>query len=156
MCIRDRIEGAPGSGKSTLCVYICQQWENNQLLLEFTLVILIRLREPEVQEAKCIADLLPGRDPTMSQRAADRICANDGQGVLFILDGWDELSPHLQQNSIFRKLVQPKFSHEIPLHKSAVIVTSRPISSGDLHQICLLYTSPSPRDATLSRMPSSA
>ena len=26
----------------------------------------------------------------------------------------------------------------------------------DLYQICLLYTSPSPRDATLSRMPSSA
>ena len=25
-----------------------------------------------------------------------------------------------------------------------------------LHNICLLYTSPSPRDATLSRMPSSA
>ena len=26
----------------------------------------------------------------------------------------------------------------------------------DLQKICLLYTSPSPRDATLSRMPSSA
>ena len=26
----------------------------------------------------------------------------------------------------------------------------------DLYRICLLYTSPSPRDATLSRMPSSA
>ena len=26
----------------------------------------------------------------------------------------------------------------------------------DVHYICLLYTSPSPRDATLSRMPSSA
>ena len=26
----------------------------------------------------------------------------------------------------------------------------------DLYQFCLLYTSPSPRDATLSRMPSSA
>ena len=25
-----------------------------------------------------------------------------------------------------------------------------------MHQVCLLYTSPSPRDATLSRMPSSA
>ena len=25
-----------------------------------------------------------------------------------------------------------------------------------LHRVCLLYTSPSPRDATLSRMPSSA
>ena len=29
-------------------------------------------------------------------------------------------------------------------------------SAGALHIICLLYTSPSPRDATLSRMPSSA
>ena len=28
--------------------------------------------------------------------------------------------------------------------------------SGERHQHCLLYTSPSPRDATLSRMPSSA
>ena len=26
----------------------------------------------------------------------------------------------------------------------------------DMYEICLLYTSPSPRDATLSRMPSSA
>ena len=33
-----------------------------------------------------------------------------------------------------------------------------PIASGQLtmDEICLLYTSPSPRDATLSRMPSSA
>ena len=37
------IEGAPGSGKSTLCVHICQEWENNQLFREFTLVILIQL-----------------------------------------------------------------------------------------------------------------
>ena len=28
--------------------------------------------------------------------------------------------------------------------------------TGDLGYVCLLYTSPSPRDATLSRMPSSA
>ena len=31
-----------------------------------------------------------------------------------------------------------------------------PVSVGDQVKICLLYTSPSPRDATLSRMPSSA
>ena len=30
------------------------------------------------------------------------------------------------------------------------------IKNEELHQVCLLYTSPSPRDATLSRMPSSA
>ena len=30
------------------------------------------------------------------------------------------------------------------------------VSDGDFYRHCLLYTSPSPRDATLSRMPSSA
>ena len=30
------------------------------------------------------------------------------------------------------------------------------VGPNDLFDICLLYTSPSPRDATLSRMPSSA
>jgi len=30
------------------------------------------------------------------------------------------------------------------------------VSEYGMHNICLLYTSPSPRDATLSRMPSSA
>ena len=32
----------------------------------------------------------------------------------------------------------------------------KPGKGGAFNQVCLLYTSPSPRDATLSRMPSSA
>ena len=32
----------------------------------------------------------------------------------------------------------------------------RPLSGVDQHVLCLLYTSPSPRDGLLSRMPSSA
>ena len=36
------------------------------------------------------------------------------------------------------------------------IVLGLAISGDDHHMSCLLYTSPSPRDATLSRMPSSA
>ena len=35
-------------------------------------------------------------------------------------------------------------------------IDASPALSGDAIYICLLYTSPSPRDATLSRMPSSA
>ena len=34
--------------------------------------------------------------------------------------------------------------------------TQKNINQGDVLTVCLLYTSPSPRDATLSRMPSSA
>src|SRR5680860_1581258 len=37
-------------------------------------------------------------------------------------------------------------------------ITGDPVTGGEIdqHQICLLYTSPSPRDGLLSRMPSSA
>ena len=37
-----------------------------------------------------------------------------------------------------------------------VVVEDRPIETKAQPKACLLYTSPSPRDATLSRMPSSA
>ena len=36
------------------------------------------------------------------------------------------------------------------------LVTTKSVSTIAAKNICLLYTSPSPRDATLSRMPSSA
>ena len=129
------LEGAPGCGKSTLSVYICQQWEKGQLFNQFQLVILIRLRDPAVKNAKSLADLLPCPDTTTAQQIAARMLANKCQDVLFILDGWDELPPNLRKNSIFHQIVQPKLSRSNPLCESTVIVTSRPIASGDLHQV---------------------
>ena len=127
------LEGAPGCGKSTLSVYICQQWEKGQLFNQFKLIILIRLRDPAVKNAKGLADLLPCPDTTTAQQLAARMLANRCQDVLFILDGWDELPPTLRKTSIFHQIVQPKLSN--PLCESTVIVTSRPIASGDLHQV---------------------
>ena len=129
------LEGAPGCGKSTLSVYICQQWEKGQLFNQFQLVILIRLRDPTVKNAKGVTDLLPCPDNTTAQQIAARMLANKCQDVLFILDGWDELPSNLRKNSIFHQLIQPKLPHLNPLCASTVIVTSRPIASGDLHQI---------------------
>ena len=129
------LEGAPGCGKSTLSVYICQQWEKGQLFNQFQLVILIRLRDPAVINAKGLADLLPCPDTTTAQQVAARMLANKCQDVLFILDGWDELPPKLRKNSIFHQLVQPGLPRSNPVSKSAAIVTSRPIASGDLHQV---------------------
>ena len=40
--------------------------------------------------------------------------------------------------------------------REQVLEKQHPDITKSLHNICLLYTSPSPRDATLSRMPSSA
>ena len=129
------LEGAPGCGKSTLSVYICQQWEKGQLFNQFKLVILIRLRDPAIREAKGLADLLPCPDTTTAQQIAARMLANNCQDVLFILDGWDELPHNLRINSIFHQLVHPELPQSNPLCESTVIVTSRPIASGDLHRL---------------------
>ena len=129
------LEGAPGCGKSTLSVYICQQWEKGQLFNQFQLIILIRLRDPAIKNAMSLADLLPCPDTKTVQQIAARMLANKCQDILFILDGWDELPPNPRKNSIFHQLVQPKLPQSNPLCESTVIVTSRPISSGDLHQL---------------------
>ena len=126
------IDGAPGSGKSTLTVHICRQWGRGELFNEFIVVILVQLRDPKVQSAQSIADLLPSKDRAMAERAATEIIAIEGSGVLWILDGWDELPPHLQKESIISALIRPTLHQENPLSKTTVIVTSRPISSGDL------------------------
>ena len=162
------IEGAPGSGKSTLTVHICQRWGKGELFQQFTVVILVQLRDPVVQRAQTIADLLPVEN---AQEIAAEIIATNGCGLLWVFDGWDELPHHLQQDSIFRKLLPPKHREEKlkeikedPLYakyvkkryndedlwnvylqnnpqndrlllECSVIVTSRPISSGDLHPV---------------------
>ena len=123
------IEGAPGSGKSTLAVHICQRWGKGELFQQFTVVILIQLRDPAVQRAQTIADLLPVDNIAIANELADDLLSTNGRGILWVLDGWDELAPHLQQNSMFINLIKRLLS------ECSVIVTSRPISSADLHPI---------------------
>ena len=133
------IDGAPGSGKSTLTVHICQQWGRGELFNEFTVVILVQLRDPNMQIVQSIADLLPCENRAMAEQAATEIIAVRGNGVLWILDGYDELpSSHLRSDSIISKLINPRLHQENLLSKTTVIVTSRPISSGD---ICPLVSS---------------
>ena len=126
------IDGAPGSGKSTLTVHICQQWGRGELFSEFTVVILVQLRDPKVQSAQSIANLLPCESCAMAEQTATEIMAVKGNGVLWILDGYDELPSHVQRDSIISTLIKPRLHKENPLSRTAVIVTSRPISSGDL------------------------
>ena len=123
------VDGAPGSGKSTMTLHICQRWGKGELFQEFTMVILVQLRDPAVQRAKSIADLLPCRNDKMSQNVSAAITANDGRGILWVMDGFDELPAHLRQESLLRDIIIP--STKSPVTLSSVIVTSRPISSED-------------------------
>ena len=134
------MEGAPGCGKSTLSIFISQQWGDGKLFQEFEAVILVRLRDPAVQSARSIADLFPSDDNSAAatQQALDKMTANYFQNVLFILDGWDELPSHLREKSIFLDLIKPDLGQNKLLQESSVIVTSRPIASGDLHTLVSL------------------
>ena len=124
------VDGAPGSGKSTMTVHIYQRWSKGELFQEFTIAILVQLRDPAVQRAKSIADLLPCPNIKKAQEVASAIEASNGRGILWVMDGWDELPAQLRQKSFLRDMITPRRISPITL--SSVIVTSRPISSGDL------------------------
>ena len=129
------VEGAPGSGKSTLCLHICQEWAEGKLFQEYGIVVLVRLRDPLIGKAKTVADLLPCVDKAMANEAETAIKAQFGAGVLWVLDGWDELPSDLPSDSIINKLIQPGMFQESPLVKSSVIIASRASSSAELHPL---------------------
>ena len=121
------IEGAPGCGKSTLSQHICHQWAEEKLFQEYKHVILVRLREQEVQNAKDVADMLPRWDDFMGEEIAKALSACDGQDVLFIFDGWDEMPQTAAGRSVITNIL-----NTTKLHKCSVIITSRPIASMSL------------------------
>ena len=123
------IEGAPGCGKSTLSLHICQQWADGKLFQEYRQIVLVRLREQAVQNAKAIADILP-QGNTMGHEIEEELAACNGQEVLFVLDGWDELPKSAAGWSLIRNLLDDTL-----LRDSSVIITSRPTSSANLHYI---------------------
>ena len=115
------IEGAPGSGKTTLSWHICQKWASGGLFQQFSLVVLVQLRDPAIQSARTIADLLPHADDRLAQEVLSEIQCREGEGILFVMDGWDEMVLNVGQESVVQHLVQPLLAN--PLPKSAVIVT---------------------------------
>ena len=127
------IEGAPGSGKSTLAWYICQQWQASKLFYkEFETVVFVQLRDPVIHSAKALEDLFPAESKSQAVAVVAELQAKQGKGMLWVMDGWDELPVHLRTNSIFHGLISSP--RALNLHFSAVVVTSRPVASGDLYR----------------------
>ena len=124
------IEGAPGIGKSTLAWEMCRQWDTLPCMADYNLVILLSLREKRSQSMGEILDLFIHCNVD-KQLVANEVLRSHGEGVLFILDGFDELPVPLQHEGIFVDLI-----NKAVLPESMVVVTSRPSATAQLLTSC--------------------
>ena len=129
------MDGAPGVGKTTISRKICIDWSKDKLKSNFHFVILLPLREVLIDSESgsniSIADLLPADDPELKDQIVKYVQKTSGAGILFIFDGFDELSSYQRtKHSLFLDIVKGK-----RLHKCSVLVTSRTYASGPLEVI---------------------
>ena len=127
------MDGAPGVGKTTISRKVCIDWANGEILQEYRLVILVPLREVILTQTghQSIADLLPADSNKLKDQVVQHIEDACGANILFIFDGFDELSSQ-QRNvqSLFLDIIKGS-----QFHRCSVLVTSRPYASGSLRRI---------------------
>ena len=72
-------------------------------------------------------------DTDVACKALQEIECCEGEGVLLILEGWDELSDDKQQKSLFSSII---ISNNINVfNKAGVLITSRPSSIGTIKKL---------------------
>ena len=124
------IEGHAGIGKTTFVKELCIEWAEGKLLTSDKLVLLLLLRDPNVQKITDEHKLIEHFGTYSTDELHKELVKNHGAGVTLIIDGFDELSTKLRQESFFRKLIE-----KTCLSKAKIVVTSRPSASACLHEV---------------------
>ena len=126
------IEGHAGIGKTTLVKEMCIEWTEDKLLTSDKLVLLLLLRDPNVQKITNEHDLIEyfTKSTCKVEQLYSYLEDKHGVGVTLIFDGFDELSNELRHDSFFRELIEKK-----SLPKAKIVITSRPSASACLHNL---------------------
>ena len=121
------VEGAPGVGKSTFAWKLCRKWSKGKILSQYKLVVLLRLRDKRVREAKTLYDLIYYHDTKKRTLFVEQIDELNGKEILLLFEGYDELPAQLQRDekSILVQIISGK-----RLPEATVLVTSRHSASG--------------------------
>ena len=124
------VEGAPGVGKSTFAWELCGKWGKGEMLQQYKLVVLLRLREKKVRKAKTVEDLFRYHNKRVRQAVVEEIEQTGGKGVLLLLEGYDELPvKERSEDSFFMSVIN---GDELP--EATILVTSRHSGSDTLHR----------------------
>lgn len=122
------IEGALGTGKSTLARHVYHSWIAGNFSEEFQIVIYVELCDPDVWLSKSLVDLLPPH--STKEDVVAEIENSLGRGLLIVIDGWDEFEPGFQEASFLKNLVCDR--QKFRLDHSTILITSRPCVSYQL------------------------
>ena len=130
LSLRVVIDGPPGIGKTTLCRKLLNMWSNGTLVhQQYDLVLYCPLRNSKIATATTLADLFV-RQLNRYKNVPKWFEERDGEGLLIIFDGWDELSEQLRQSSLAASIICKD-----DLDQCSVIVTSRSYASSSLLEI---------------------
>ena len=124
------VEGHAGIGKTTFVKQICIEWSEGKLLTSDKLVLLLLLRDPNVQKITNEYRLIEYFTKYSTAELYKELLKSHGVGVTLIIDGFDELSTELRCDSFFRELIEKR-----SLPKAKIVVTSRPSASACLHNV---------------------
>ena len=110
-------------------------------------------QENKSQSKSLLAKLLATEDITMQRSATEKTASFDIKNRVLYLPVWTGISNDLED-----MLVVHEVGHALDTPLEAWKTAIKDITTKVYGKInpCLLYTSPSPRDGLLSRMPSSA
>ena len=102
------VEGAPGVGKSTFAWEFCRRWERGEIAQQYQLVLLLRLREERISNAKSLEDLIYHPSTrSMCQGITKELENHRGDKTLIILEGFDELPDACRTaSSVFLDLIK--------------------------------------------------
>ena len=126
------VEGVPGSGKTTLVKRMCRDWSNGSFAQDSKAVIQVVLRSLPKQDELAIEDMVltSVADKKVAADMAQYVHDYQGDGVLFIFDGFDEISEEMRQSSIVREILEGRLAP-----KASFLITSRPISAQSLYHL---------------------
>ena len=127
------VEGHAGIGKTTLSLMLSEEWAQGNILKQFDLVLLLPLREKKVACAESLPDLLKllHSSEVIRMSVANELEEREGERVLIIADGWDELEEMKRSKDSF--LYDLLFGDVVPF--ASVLVTSRPSASTSLRKL---------------------